>query len=398
MNSTTITRSKPLARNMDSEVNEPSVTSRAVAAHGSVWLTDTVESACQRIAPLWPLHAFVAVNPYFGLRHQDFEQASETLARVAGSSLVMPRRYYREHLSTGRTSRMDLEQALQQHGLVLDAATVESAAIDSTPSLPVDPIKLVSNVLEDLDGLPWNGFVIERISQFAAAYFDQGQAGWPLPWRAESLYDAWRHYAEIDLSPEMMGLRGFRTAVTVLPKLPMETIALALQRLAIPADMAVDYLHAALLNIGGWAAWTRYLRWEQEVVGGQEGSIVELLAIRLAWELILLNARQAPALGAGGCLAERRAKAAVLPSTQCASANGLCAANGLRTGLPERNYCKTGGHSRGGQQRGSAPLDPLYRPRSVRMAASICATRTKNGNQYPRAMSTGAHLTVAEDV
>lgn len=299
MNSTTITRSKPLARNMDSEVNEPSVTSRAVAAHGSVWLTDTVESACQRIAPLWPLHAFVAVNPYFGLRHQDFEQASETLARVAGSSLVMPRRYYREHLSTGRTSRMDLEQALQQHGLVLDAATVESAAIDSTPSLPVDPIKLVSNVLEDLDGLPWNGFVIERISQFAAAYFDQGQAGWPLPWRAESLYDAWRHYAEIDLSPEMMGLRGFRTAVTVLPKLPMETIALALQRLAIPADMAVDYLHAALLNIGGWAAWTRYLRWEQEVVGGQEGSIVELLAIRLAWELILLNARQAPALGLG---------------------------------------------------------------------------------------------------
>ena len=94
-----------------------------------------------------------------------------------------------------------------------------------------------------------------------------------------------------------MGLQGMRTAVTALPKLPMDTIASALQRLAIPADMVEDYLHAALLNIGGWAAWTRYLRWEKELVGGHEDSIVDLLAIRLAWELILFNARQAPELG-----------------------------------------------------------------------------------------------------
>ncbi len=295
MNSTTITRSKPLARNMNSEVNELGMISHTVTAHGSAWLTGAVESACQRIAPLWPLHAFVAVNPYFGLRHQDFEQASETLTKVAGSSLVMPRRYYREQISTGRISRTDLEQALQQHGLMPGAAEVEKAIAEDNP-LPMGQIKLVSNVLEDLDGIPWNGFVVERISQFAAAYFDQGQASWPMPWSKESLYDAWRHYAQIDLSPRRMGLKGVRATVTALPALPIETIALALQKLAIPADMIEDYLHAALLNIGGWAAWTRYLRWEQELVGGQENSIVDLLAIRLAWELILLDTRQTPAL------------------------------------------------------------------------------------------------------
>ncbi|WP_297455067.1 putative inorganic carbon transporter subunit DabA, partial [Ferrovum sp.] len=287
MSRTTHLSSKPSVSGLGSTAN---------AAYDAAALKTMVESACQRIVPLWPLNAFVAVNPYFGLRHQDFEHASETLSRVAGSPLVMPRSYYREQISTGRIARADLEQSLRQHGLVLDAAALEKAiASDSSPS--TDPIALVSSVLEDLEGTPWSGFVIERISQFSAAYFDRGQAIWPMPWRKESLYEAWRHFSEIDLSPGMMGLRDVRQAVAALPHLPMDTIALALRILAIPADRVEDYLHAALLNIGGWAAWTRYLRWEQELVGGQEDSIVDLLAIRLAWELILFNARQASELG-----------------------------------------------------------------------------------------------------
>jgi uncharacterized protein YbcC (UPF0753/DUF2309 family) len=46
-------------------------------------------------------------------------------------------------------------------------------------------------------------------------------------------------------------------------------------------------MHAALMDIGGWAAWTRLLRWEQELQGGSDDTIVELLAIRLAWDVLL---------------------------------------------------------------------------------------------------------------
>ncbi len=287
--------SKSFAKTADCDTNDTDATKRVGPVYDLTLLKNTVESVCQRISPLWPLNAFVAVNPYFGLRHQDFEHASETLARVAGSPLVMPHQYYREQISTGRITRPDLEQAAQQHGLALDAAGLEKAiAGDSSPA--ISQIALISNLLEGLDKAPWTGFVIERISQFAAAYFDQGQAIWPMPWRKKPLYDAWRHFAEIDMSPRMMGLQGIRSAVAALPNLPMDMIALALQRLAIPADLVGDYLHAALMNIGGWAAWTRYLRWEKELVGGQEDSIIDLLAIRLAWEVILFNARQAPGL------------------------------------------------------------------------------------------------------
>ena len=296
MDRTTTIPSTAFVRPTNIDANDIDTTSRAGVVYEASSLKAMVESACQRIVPLWPLNAFVAVNPYFGLRHQDFEHASETLARVAGSPLVMPRRYYREQISTGRIARADLEQSLRQHGLVLDGAALDRALADDSPH-PTGQIALVSNVLEDLEGTQWTGFVIERISQFAAAYFDQGQAIWPMPWRKEPLYEAWRQFAEIDLAPGMMGLRGIRSAVAALPNLPMDTIALALQKLSIPADRADDYLHAALLNIGGWAAWTRYLRWERELVGGQEDSIVDLLAIRLAWELILFNARQTPELG-----------------------------------------------------------------------------------------------------
>ena len=84
MDHTTTTFSEPLARTMDFDTNDTDMTSRAVATYDSASLTATVESACQRIAPLWPLNAFVAVNPYFGLRHQDslgFRTPAEVMAQ-----------------------------------------------------------------------------------------------------------------------------------------------------------------------------------------------------------------------------------------------------------------------------------------------------------------------------
>ena len=296
MNRSTPILSKPLAKVMDADTNHSGAPHRAATGHDVTLLEERVQSVCQRIAPLWPLDAFVAVSPYFGLRDLDFEKANEKLGRVARSSLVMPRRYYQEQLLSGRIDRADLEQALKQHGLDMNAAEAEKIlSSDTAPVLP-DPIPLVSDVLEKVDDIPWTNFVVEQISQFSAAYFDQGQAIWPMPWQDESLYDAWRHFAEIDLSPGMMGLHGIRTEVAALPDLPVDTIALAVQKLEIPSDLVEDYLLATLMNIGGWASWTRYLRWEQELVGGREDSIVALLAIRLAWELLLLNAKQSPSL------------------------------------------------------------------------------------------------------
>lgn len=269
---------------MQTEPNERSVMDAAE-------LNRCIDAACGRIAPLWPLKHFVAVNPFFGLSDHSFQEASDTLARITGSNLYMPRDYYREHLESGRISREDLQQAITRCGSQLDIAIVEwtLAAAAPRPRLGMAP---VSEVLEQVEGGLWSSFVTERISLHCAAYFDLGQAIVSMPWRDQSLYASWRKAATIDRSPAMMGLHHFRSEVSRIPANPRTAIAWAVAQLEIPDAGMERYLHASLLSIGGWAAWARYMRWQAELSGGQNDSIVDLLAIRLIWDVLLFKEKK----------------------------------------------------------------------------------------------------------
>lgn len=268
---------------------------RALTVLDGAELNRCIDAACGRIAPLWPLKHFIAVNPFFGLSDHSFQDASDTLARITGSNLYMPRDYYREQLESGRISREDLQQAISRCGSNLDIAIVEwtLAAAAPRPRLGMAP---VSEVLEQVEGGLWSSFVTERISLHCAAYFDLGQAIVAMPWRDQSLYASWRKAATIDRSPAMMGLHNFRSEASRLPADPRSAIAWAVAQLGIPDEGMERYLHASLLSIGGWAAWARYLRWQAELNGGRDDSIVDLLAIRLAWDVLLFKEKESVAL------------------------------------------------------------------------------------------------------
>ncbi len=247
-----------------------------------------IDSACARIAPLWPLKSFVAVNPYFGLRDSSFQDASDTLARITDSTLYMPRSYFREQLSAGRITREDIEQAITRCASQLDADAVEMALASEAPQ-PKMGMASVSEVLDRVEGGIWTSFVTERISLHCAAYFDLGQATVTMSWKDDSLYESWRKAAAIDRSPSMMGIGNFRAYIANIPANPRSAIAWAIKALDIPDAAMERYLHAALLSIGGWAAWARYLRWQAELAGKKDDSIVDLLAIRLVWDVLLFR-------------------------------------------------------------------------------------------------------------
>ena len=166
----------------------------------SAELTRRIDAACGRIAPLWPLKHFVAVNPYFGLSDHSFQEASDTLARITGNTLYMPRDYFRAQLAAGRITHDDLRQAIERCGSNLDVDTALRALAAEAPR-PKLGMASVSEVLERVEGGLWSSFVTERISLHCAAYFDLGQAMVALPWRNLNLYDAWRKSAAIDRSP-----------------------------------------------------------------------------------------------------------------------------------------------------------------------------------------------------
>lgn len=254
-----------------------------------------IDAACARIAPLWPLKHFVAVNPFFGLRDLSFQDASDALARITGNGLYMSRGYFREQIASGRVSLEDLKAAIKRCGSSLDTETVERTLATPAPR-PRLGMAPVSEVLERVEGGLWSSFVTERISLHCAAHFDLGQAIVAMPWRHLPLYASWRKAAAIDRSPAMMGLSAFRSAIPGLPAEPRVAIAQAIERLSIPEAAVERYLHASLMSIGGWAAWARYLRWQAELVGQRDDAIVDLLAIRLMWDMLLYQEKRSPAL------------------------------------------------------------------------------------------------------
>lgn len=281
-------------------------------------LKAVIAAACKRIAPLWPLKHFVAVNPFLGFTGQTFAQTCATLDRVARTRMLMPRAYYAQAIADGRIDDEAIAAALRGQGLEgIDVAGLKDAA-RREPRPDQKPSAVVATVAEVLDRCAGGdrhvslvAFMIEEISGFCASYFDEGQANWPLPVRKLSPFAAWRALAVFDRNPEVMGVAGFRACVRALPADPVVAIATILDGLAIPRRAREDYLVRALFDIGGWAAYARYVGWNAERDGRGDDTLVELLAIRLAWGWALYSARADEEFRSGW--AEAMAEAALDP-------------------------------------------------------------------------------------
>lgn len=252
-------------------------------------LTTSIDRACLRIAPLWPLKHFVAVNPYFGLRDQPFWRADQTLRKITGQGLTMPRVHYEEEIANGRITKGHLVEALKAMQSTWNVAQLEEATKQQWPSSNM-PFPVFAEAIFVQAHRDWPNFVVERISQYCAAYFDEGQASWRMPWNDGPLYQGWLKFMHFDKSPRMVGLRGIGKTAATLPPTPEAAIAWSLKQLSVPADLTDDYLFAALQSIGGWAGWARYLRWQSELKGETNHALRDLLAIRVCWDAILHNA------------------------------------------------------------------------------------------------------------
>ena len=250
-----------------------------------------VSRACDHIAPSWPLDRLIAVNPFWGFANTPIERAAAELAALSGATLLMPRAWYREQWNAGRFTERDVAQAIAITGATRSVDEVMAAIEHDGPTQV--PWRLMTDAADDGRDLghamPWTEFVTRHISQTCAAYFDEGQARW-VPERATGLYPLWRALALHDGGPRLlMGLRGFREAAAALPIDPRALIAEALDSLAVPHASRERYLTALLLAVNGWASACAFRRWEARLVNGDDDVLVHLLAVRLAWELLLFR-------------------------------------------------------------------------------------------------------------
>jgi uncharacterized protein YbcC (UPF0753/DUF2309 family) len=249
-------------------------------------LTRAIETACCRIAPLWPLDSFVAVNPFLGLADLPFQEAVPVMAKAAGARMLMPRGYWQERIATGAIAREDIAAALGRLGLPADPDAILAAAAADAPPLP-EKLPLVSDLLASRAGLPPR-LLADRIAHWCAAYCDTGQAAWRMPWRDRPLYAAWRTATLHDRAPERAGLAGFRAAVAALPADPLAAIAAACGRLGVAGSAMTVLMHRALADLAGWAGYLRQRDWTARLRGEASAELKELLAVRLAAEAAAL--------------------------------------------------------------------------------------------------------------
>jgi uncharacterized protein YbcC (UPF0753/DUF2309 family) len=274
-------------------------------------LAQAIETACAGIAPTWPLDQFIAVNPYWGHVAQPVEAVSAQLASLSGTPMTMPRAYYAQAWQAGRLRSEHLEAALA------DAQRAASGQGSSLPSMDelraaltqaapaARPLPLATTLVDaqrDLSHAPsWTEHVTHQVSQTCASYFDEQQARWH-PDKSAGLYATWLQLAELDRAPRLLlGLKGHNQRVRALPRDPMALISEATAALGVAPERAHTYFSALLLSINGWAAWCAWQRWQAGLnqpqqlanhieLDGARHLIVELLAVRLAWEWLLAQA------------------------------------------------------------------------------------------------------------
>ncbi len=244
--------------------------------------------ACLRIPPLWPLQSFVAVNPFVGLVGKPFAEVCDLMQRVTSDSMLMSVEYFRQQFARGRITSQDLAEAVTRSNSDLTTSQLLNWLKKPEPD-PATGMQSLADVATSKFQRNWSGLVAEEISKWCAAYFDEGQSAWRMPWKKLPLFAAWKQASAIDATPEMLGFKGFRKLIAELPESATEAIPVLLDILGIIPASAEDYLHRLLMTLPGWSSYVQHHVREKATHGRHDESLIDLLAVRLVFEVALLN-------------------------------------------------------------------------------------------------------------
>lgn len=261
-------------------------------------LADAVDHVTKTVTAVWPLKDYVAVNPYGGVTEHSFADCRSVLRRFSDLETLMPLRYYAKRYADGDFNQEHIAAAIGELGSDLDVATiigkltatdpgnVDGEVTGGTPN----PNRYVRTVSESVDGTskgPWTRIILEEVSKYCAAHYDDGQSVWASPWKNQSLYAAWLASAQYDHNVEWLGMTGFRSFVKQLPEAADEAILFSLCWIGVPEQQWPEFLLCQAYTMPGWAAWAKY-QVEMAIRSGDDANVghqalVSLLAIRLAY-------------------------------------------------------------------------------------------------------------------
>ncbi|RZF82947.1 DUF2309 domain-containing protein [Pseudoalteromonas sp. CO325X] len=249
-----------------------------------------ITQACQYIAPNWPLDQMIAVNPFWEMRGLAIEDVAARLATLANVDLLMPRAYYRQRWADGDITDAHLAMANSQLGYDFTPEQLHSALEIALPQQHWHNIADLLDAHRPAHKMAWRDEIIHQISQFCAAHYQKLR---PMLYRDDvsSMPDLYQHWLSVIRADKgisiVMDEAGLHEYFQQLPETADELLSQSLRLLELDDDMLEPYAHALLLDMNGWASWVAYIRWQGRLYQQPQDDMLQLLAIRMAWDVVI---------------------------------------------------------------------------------------------------------------
>ncbi len=241
-------------------------------------LSQAIDAVVKRIAPLWSLNDFVAVNPFVGYSDRPIVESAKEICDAMGAKVFPSIEDYRNRLGAETFTKNDLARAVTQAMVDLDATAVMQAlaAPAAPPTRPGSSLVSYAEYADHIDGTNWHTILRTSVARYCAVYADAGGQTWPLT-SQQNLWKIWREAGAIDRAIDWSGLKGYREYVAGLAESPVEAMQAAMRSLLISPDDREAYFYHLLGKLLGWASYFRRAAWENP--GIDNDPLGDLLAI-----------------------------------------------------------------------------------------------------------------------
>lgn len=244
-------------------------------------LLSAIDNACALIAPSWPLDRFIAVNALWECRHYPIELVSARLAALADVKTTLSADELLTHYDKGNISDSSLITAAKAYNVSSDIESLKAGLKQPNPSVWLS-IAEIADQSRDHHKMRWQDEIVQQISQFCGEFINQH------PNDLEILYSKWLDFTTHDYGMSLlMGERHLREAFIALPHDFESLFALVSDELGLDSYELEIYAHKLLLSINGWASYFSWQRWETKLKGQDSRYVESLLAVRMAWDLIV---------------------------------------------------------------------------------------------------------------
>jgi len=248
-----------------------------------------VYEACERIAPVWPLDRWIAVNPWWGHRQQSVVTAHEQLQALNGTGVLMPPTFYEDAWREGRITPKALKAASGAGDIGVDALVARLERHPGNGARFVSATKVLMANQEP----SYLQHVRELLGRVCSQYFDQRQARWQAAPQDGGLYGLWLGRAESVLG-QGLDRKQVRQCLDQLSGDWKKDLARVANDVQWTPSMLTVLTHHLLLQVLGWASWCRGEDFRNQLDNQPSDFGPQLAACLLVSEWLAVQARPDP--------------------------------------------------------------------------------------------------------